>query len=80
MKEPDYYAKDGLSPLQAFQQGLMSQEEYIGFCKGNIIKYVVRAGSKGFAVPDLLKARDYLNHLMGVYPMDEEEREQFLAP
>ena len=36
--EPDYYSSNGLSPLKAFEQGLISREEYIGFCKGNVIK------------------------------------------
>lgn len=80
MKEPEYYARNGLSPLQAFKQGLMSEEEYIGFCKGNIIKYVTRAGKKGFAVKDLLKARNYINHYLDIFTMDDEERELFLAP
>ena len=40
-KEPDYYAGNGLSPIGAFKQGLVSEEEYIGFLKGNTIKYTV---------------------------------------
>ena len=46
LNEPNYYVGNGLSPLQAFKQGLISKEEVIGFCKGNIIKYTVRAGKK----------------------------------
>ena len=63
MTEPDYYCKDGLSPLTAFQRGLISRDEYIGFIKGNIIKYVVRCDKKGQAGSDLKKARDYLELL-----------------
>ena len=63
MTEPDYYCKDGLSPLTAFQMGLISRDEYIGFIKGNIIKYVVRCDKKGQAGSDLKKARDYLELL-----------------
>ena len=44
--EPEYYAKNGLSPLQAFKKGLLSESEYIGFCKGNVIKYTIRAGKE----------------------------------
>ena len=33
MSEPDYYNKNGLSPLKAFEEGLLSEEEYIGFLK-----------------------------------------------
>lgn len=62
-KEPSYYNSNGLSPLEAFKMGLLSKEEYIGFCKGNIIKYTVRAGKKDDAIEDIYKAIDYLNHL-----------------
>ena len=60
MSEPKYYNKNGLSPLKAFEQGLLSYEEYIGFIKGNIIKYVVRCDKKGQATSDIDKALDYL--------------------
>lgn len=73
-QEPDYYKKNGLSPIGAFKQGLLSQEEYIGFCKGNIIKYVIRAGDKGDAVKDLKKAKDYINFYMDIFEMTSEEQ------
>jgi len=59
MSEPDYYAGNGLSPLMAFKNGLISKEEYVGFCKGNIIKYIVRAGKKENGKNDIKKAIDY---------------------
>ena len=61
MKEPEDYASNGLSPIGAFKQGLMSKDEYIGFLKGNIIKYTIRAGKKEDAVQDLEKAKNYIN-------------------
>ena len=61
--EPEYYCKDGLSPLTAFQMGLISREEYIGFIKGNIIKYIIRCDKKGQTESDLNKAKDYLGLL-----------------
>lgn len=63
MTEPDYYKSNGLSPLEAFKKGLMSEEEYLGFLKGNIIKYIVRAGKKDDPVKDIDKAIDYCHHL-----------------
>ena len=60
MSEPEYYAKNGLSPLKAYKMGLISYEEYIGFIKGNIIKYVVRCDKKGQGSSDIDKAIDYL--------------------
>ena len=66
MTEPDYYAKNGLSPLMAYKQGLLSKDQYIGFLKGNVIKYTVRCESKGNPVQDVDKAIDYLQHLRDV--------------
>lgn len=33
----------------------------LGFCLGNVVKYISRAGRKGAAVEDLKKARWYLD-------------------
>ena len=65
MYEPSYYNKNGLSPVKAFEQGLLSYDEVIGFYKGNVIKYVVRLGDKdGASVSDdIRKAINYL-HLL----------------
>jgi|TARA_B110000285_G_scaffold154925_1_gene172861 hypothetical protein len=32
----------------------------LNFCRGNILKYVIRAGRKEDELGDLLKAKDYL--------------------
>ena len=62
-EEPVYYNSNGLSPNQAFEQGLISNEEFIGFIKGNVIKYVVRCGKKGDPIDDINKAISYLQLL-----------------
>ena len=67
LAEPEYYAGNGLSPLEAFKKGLLSREETIGFIKGNVIKYTVRAGHKNNASEDIVKAIDYLGHLKRLY-------------
>lgn len=41
----------------------MSEEEFKGFCKGNVIKYIWRSDYKG-GREDLEKAKDYLNYLL----------------
>lgn len=61
MKQPDYYKQNGFSPIDAFSEGLISETEYIGFLKGNVIKYVIRAGAKDDAITDLKKAKHYLD-------------------
>tara|TARA_R110000744_G_C19362488_1_gene561552 strand:+ start:359 stop:514 length:156 start_codon:yes stop_codon:yes gene_type:complete len=37
----------------------------LGFCLGNVIKYVLRAGKKDDALEDLKKARWYLDREIG---------------
>ena len=49
-----------------YNQGKIEAIDYIedhdlGFCLGNVIKYVTRAGHKGDALEDLKKARWYLD-------------------
>jgi hypothetical protein len=41
----------------------LSPTQFAGFCKGNVIKYVLRADHKG-KVEDLKKARFYLEKLI----------------
>ena len=67
MSEPEYYNSNGLSPLQAFKNGLISQDEYVGFIKGNIVKYVIRCDKKGQLESDIDKAMVYLKLLREVY-------------
>lgn len=77
MKEPTYYNKNGLSPLRAFKEGLLSEEEFVGFCKGNIIKYIVRCNQKSTDVTgDLDKAINYINWLKEYYTCLDEKIEE----
>ena len=80
MVEPDYYAKNGLSPLKAYKQGLLSRSEYVGFLKGNIIKYVIRSEDKEDPLLDIVKAMDYLHHLHQVLQEDKKNEYEKLAP
>lgn len=57
INSPPHYAAGGLEPIDAIEAwGL-------GFCLGNTVKYVARAGKKDPAklVEDLKKARWYLD-------------------
>lgn len=65
-EQSDYYKSNGLSPMDAFEKGLLSEEEFIGFIKGNVIKYSVRAGKKDDPIRDIDKAIDYLEWLKKV--------------
>ena len=70
-EEPVYYNSNGLSPNRAFEQGLISNEEFIGFIKGNVIKYVVRCGKKGDPIDDINKAISYLQLLKKIMRFDD---------
>lgn len=59
----EHYKQTGIDPLTAYRKGLLSAEEYRGFIKGNIIKYIHRYRHKG-GLNDLFKAKDYINILI----------------
>ena len=40
-------------------QGVLSPEEYIGFLKGQVLKYQLRLGKKDSIEKDLKKIKDY---------------------
>lgn len=45
----------------------LTPEQFEGYLRGNVIKYVSRAGLKGSAEEDLGKARWYLNRLLELH-------------
>ena len=47
------------TPIQVMQQ-LMNTDEFQGFCKGNTIKYILRANYKGQYHSDIQKAKQYM--------------------
>lgn len=60
----DHYKDKAVQPWEAMQ-AWMTQEEFTGFLRGNVIKYVARCNDKG-GVEDLQKARHYLDKLIEV--------------
>ena len=44
-------------------EDFLSKEEYIGFLKGNILKYQLRLGKKDDVAKELKKIQDYTNEL-----------------
>lgn len=61
----DHYASKPIQPWDAMEAWL-TPEEFQGFLRGNAIKYLARAGSKGPAREDIAKARHYLDKLLEV--------------
>lgn len=45
----------------------------LNFCRGNIIKYVARAGKKSDELQDLLKAKDYLEREIELLRFSKED-------
>lgn len=60
-----YASMVGLEPIELMQL-VLSPAEFIGFLKGNIIKYSMRAGKKQgeAAEKDVAKAKRYIEWLM----------------
>lgn len=57
IKNPAHYTQGGIECIDAIKSALTT-EEFIGYCKGNIIKYVWREQHKG-GCNDIVKAGQY---------------------
>lgn len=68
-----YASMAGLEPIELMQL-VLSPAEFIGFLKGNIIKYSMRAGKKQgeAAEKDIAKAKRYAQWLRKVNPFDTQ--------
>lgn len=63
VNHPSHYNQGTIEVIDIIQDKL-SAEEFTGFCKGNSLKYVLRAGHKGSAIEDYKKAIWYLERLI----------------
>ena len=66
------YYESTIEPIE-YMAANFSDEEYRGFLKGNILKYISRAGKKGPAIDDLRKAEQYLRWLIELETPDESD-------
>jgi|GEM_PF-1870486 len=60
-----HYKDMAMQPWDVMQS-VMTKEEFIGFLKGNIIKYSMRDGKKPGALDDAKKAKHYAQKLAEV--------------
>lgn len=74
VKPNRYKGKDGKDLLQLFEESLLSDEEYKGFLKGNVYKYLKRYEHKN-GKEDLEKATVYLNKLYDFEVQHEKEKQ-----
>lgn len=65
VNHPNHYKQGGLETID-IMQALLPHEQFIGYLKGNIIKYRERAEHKGNAEQDYAKAKWYYDKLMEV--------------
>ena len=61
VEHPAHYIHDGVECIDCMRAAL-SDAEWLGYVKGNVMKYIWRANDKG-GLEDLQKARWYLNHM-----------------
>jgi hypothetical protein len=57
---PPHYTVGGIETID-YIKAKLTPEEFIGYLKGNVIKYTSRAGKKDDIVQDLEKAQWYMN-------------------
>ena len=62
VNKPPHYTAGGIECIDALQSAL-SPDEFRGFLKGNVLKYLWREAGKN-GTEDLLKAQWYLNKLL----------------
>jgi hypothetical protein len=60
-KCPDHY-NFSIQPWE-YMQSIFTENEYRGYLRGNVIKYISRYPEKG-GIVDLEKAKDYLEELI----------------
>lgn len=62
VNHPKHYGGDTVYETIKVLEATLTPEQFIGFCRGNSIKYQSRAGKKGNAVEDLRKAEFYTRY------------------
>lgn len=58
VNSPPHYTVGGIETID-FIQAKLSPEEFAGYCRGNMLKYIARAGHKDDAGQDMRKALWY---------------------
>lgn len=65
VSKPKHYNQGGIECIQAIEAS-MTKEQFIGYLKGNILKYMWRFEDKN-GIEDLKKAQWYQNYLIEKY-------------
>lgn len=62
VNHPSHYGGDAIYETIKVLEAWLTPEQFIGFCRGNAIKYSSRAGKKGDPAEDTKKAAFYSNY------------------
>lgn len=71
VNSPTHYNQYGIECIDSIEAS-MTKEEFIGYLKGNVEKYVWRYRYKGQPLKDLRKAEWYLKRLINVVEKEEK--------
>ena len=69
-----YVLEDGSDSMEVLAK-ILGEEQYVGFLRGNAIKYLIRYKLKG-GIEDLRKAIDYINRLIAIGEESPSEKEE----
>ena len=65
VNKPDHYTPEpGKIECIAYIEQVLGPEKFIGYCQGNVTKYLHRHGYKGKPIEDLEKAQVYLGWMI----------------
>lgn len=66
VNHPSHYTEGSVECIEAIESS-MSKDEFLGYLRGNVMKYLWRYRLKGREIEDLKKAQWYLNRLVESY-------------
>jgi len=69
---PSHYQRNGIELIDSLRAEFTA-EEFAGYCKGQVRKYLYRAGHKADKLTDLRKAQWYLNVLVAELTPDSTD-------
>lgn len=72
---PAHYNKGGIECIDALR-ACLTKEEFIGFCKGNALKYLWRCGNKDEPVQELKKAEWYIKRCIDTLEIAVVDRKE----
>lgn len=69
---PEHYTAGGIEAID-YLAAKLTPEQFVGFCRGNAMKYLSRAGMKGNAAQDYRKAAWYCERAAQAMQPDDDQ-------